>query len=85
MSVGLKDYLKASYILTEAPASKKKLQKQVKNIEKAESNFRLNMYEIAQSLSSGDNKNTANKIIKSYQQNVTKFMRELMILTKRIK
>ena len=85
MSVGLKEYLQASDILTEAPASKKKLQKQVKNIEKAESNFRLNMYEIAQSLSSGDNKNTANKIIKSYQQNVTKFMRELMILTKRIK
>jgi|TARA_B100001964_G_scaffold151668_1_gene166901 hypothetical protein len=85
MSVGLKEYLQASDILTEAPASKKKLQKQVKNIEKAESNFRLNMYEIAQSLSSGDNKNTANKIIKSYQQNVTKFMREFMALTKRIK
>ena len=85
MSVGLKDYLKASDILTEAPVSKKKLQKQVKNIQKAESNFRLNMYEIAQSLSSGDNKNTANKIIKSYQQNVTKFMREFMALTKRIK
>ena len=85
MSVGLKDYLVASDILTEAPASKKKLRKQIKNIEKAESNFRLNMYEIAQSLSSGDNKNTANKIIKSYQQNVTKFMREFMALTKRIK
>ena len=85
MSVGLKEYLQASDILTEAPASKKKLQKQVKNIEKAESNFRLNMYEIAQSLSSGDNKNTANKIIKSYQQNITKFMREFMALTKRIK
>ena len=85
MSVGLKEYLQASDILTEAPASKKKLQKQVKNIEKVESNFRLNMYEIAQSLSSGDNKNTANKIIKSYQQNVTKFMREFMALTKRIK
>ena len=84
MSVGLKEYLKASDILTEAPVSKKKLQKQVKNIQKAESNFRLNMYEIAQSLS-GDNKNTANKIIKSYQQNVTKFMREFMALTKRIK
>ena len=85
MSVGLKEYLQASDILTEAPASKKKLQKQVKNIEKAESNFRLNMCEIAQSLSSGDNKNTANKIIKSYQQNITKFMREFMALTKRIK
>ena len=85
MSVGLKEYLKASDILTEAPVSKKKLQKQVKNIQKAESNFRLNMYEIAQSLSSGDNKTTASKIIKSYQQNVTKFMREFMALTKRIK
>ena len=85
MSVGLKDYLVASDILTEAPVKLKKLQKQVKNIQKAESNFRLNMYEIAQSLSSGDNKNTANKIIKSYQQNITKFMREFMALTKRIK
>ena len=85
MSVGLKDYLVASDILTEAPVSKKKLQKQVKNIQKAESNFRLYMYEIAQSLSSGDNKNAANKIIKSYQQNITKFMREFMALTKRIK
>ena len=85
MSVGLKEYLKASDILTEAPVSKKKLQKQVKNIQKAESNFRLNMYEIAQSLSSGDNKTTASKIIKSYQQNITKFMREFMALTKRIK
>ena len=85
MSVGLKEYLQASDILTEAPVSKKKLQKQVKNIQKAESNFRLNMYEIAQSLSSGDNKNTASKIIRSYQQNITKFMREFMALTKRIK
>jgi len=34
MSVGLKEYLQASDILTEAPASKKKLQKQVKNIER---------------------------------------------------
>ena len=85
MSVGLKDYLKASYILTEAPASKKKLQKQVKNIEKAESNLRHKMYEVAQDLSSGGEKNTANKIIRSYQQNITKFMREFMALTKRIK
>ena len=85
MSVGLKEYLQASDILTEAPASKKKLQKQVKNIEKAESNFRLNMYEIAQSLSSGDNKNTANKIIKSYQQNVTKFMRDAVSFAKKVK
>jgi hypothetical protein len=85
MSVGLKDYLVASDILTEAPVRLKKLQKQVKNIEKAESNLRHKMYEVAQDLSSGGEKNTANKIIRSYQQNITKFMREFMALTKRIK
>jgi hypothetical protein len=85
MSVGLKEYLEASEILTEAPVSNKKLKKQVKNIQKAESNFRLNMYEIAQGLSGGGEKSTANKIIRSYQQNITKFMREFMALTKRIK
>ena len=85
MSVGLKDYLVASDILTEAPVKLKKLQKQVKNLEKAESNLRHKMYEIAQDLSSGDEKPTANKIIRSYQQNITKFMREFMALTKRIK
>jgi hypothetical protein len=85
MSVGLKEYLVASDILTEAPVRLKKLQKQVKNIEKAESNLRHKMYEVAQDLSSGGEKNTANKIIRSYQQNITKFMREFMALTKRIK
>ena len=85
MSVGLKDYLVASDILTEAPVKLKKLQRQVKNIEKSESNFRHKMYEIAQNLSSGGEKPTANKIIRSYQQNITKFMREFMALTKRIK
>ena len=85
MSVGLKDYLIASDILTEAPVKLKKLQKQVKNLEKAESNLRHKMYEIAQDLSSGGEKSTANKIIRSYQQNITKFMREFMGLSKRIK
>ena len=85
MSVGLKDYLIESDILTEAPVKLKKLQKQIKNIEKKEINFRHKMYEIAQDLSSGGEKPTANKIIKSYQQNITKFMREFMALTKRIK
>ena len=85
MSVGLKDYLVASDILTEAPVKLKKLQKQVKNLEKAESNLRHKMYETAQDLSSGGEKSTANKIIRSYQQNITKFMREFMALTKRIK
>ena len=85
MSVGLKEYLEASEILTEAPVSSKKVKKQVSNIRTAESNFRANMYDLAQTLSSGGEKNTANKIIRSYQQNITKFMREFMALTKRIK
>jgi hypothetical protein len=80
MSVGLKDFLEASELLTEAPVNPKKTKKQVKNIQKAESRLRLNMYELAQDLSGGGEKPTANKIIRSYQQNVTKFMRELIIL-----
>jgi len=85
MSVGLKDFLEASELLTEAPVNPKKTKRQVKNIQKAESRLRLNMYELAQDLSGGGEKPIANKIIKSYQQHITKFMRELMTLTKRIK
>ena len=85
MSVGLKDFLEASELLIEAPVSDKKLQKQIKTLRKAESRLRHTMYELAQDLSSGGEKPTANKIIRSYQQNITKFMREFIALTKRIK
>ena len=83
MSVSLKEFLEASDpdILTEATNYKKL----VKNIEQAESRFRLTMWDLVQALSKEFDSTQANKISRSYKQNVTKFMREFMALTKRIK
>ena len=61
----------------------KKVQKQ---IEGAESRLRLHMYELADIMSADfPNQKLADNLIKSYQKNVTVFMRDVISLVKRMK
>jgi len=61
----------------------KKIQKQ---IETAESRMRLHMYELADRMQAHTvNITLSDKVIKSYQKNVTKFMRDMISLVKRMK
>ena len=61
----------------------KKVQKQ---IEGAESRLRLHMYELADRMSADiPNSKLGDNLIKSYQKNVTKFMREMLSFVKKMK
>jgi len=61
----------------------KKIQKQ---IETAESRMRLHMYELADRMSADiPNGKLADQLIKSYQKNVTKFMRDMLSFVKKMK
>ena len=63
-----------------------KAKKIKKRIQKSESRLRLNMYELADRMSADiPNKKLADQLIKSYQKNVTTFMRDMMSLVKRMK
>ena len=64
-------------------AKAKRIKRQVQG---AESRMRLHMYELADRMSADvSNRKLADQLIKSYQKNVTKFMREMMALVKRMK
>ena len=57
-----------------------------REVQGAESRMRLHMYELADRMSADiPNRKLADQLIKSYQKNVTKFMREMMALVKRMK
>tara|TARA_B100001245_G_C22669563_1_gene327770 strand:+ start:97 stop:453 length:357 start_codon:yes stop_codon:yes gene_type:complete len=61
----------------------KKIQKQ---IETAESRMRLHMYELADRMQAHTvNITLSNKVIKSYQKNVTTFMRDMISFVKKMK
>ena len=61
----------------------KKVQKQ---IEGAESRLRLHMYELADIMSADfPNRKLADNLIKSYQKNVTSFMRDVINFVKKMK
>ena len=61
----------------------KKIKRQITG---AESRMRLHMYELADRMSADiPNRKLADKLISSYQKNVTKFMREMISLVKRMK
>ena len=63
-----------------------KAKKIKKRVQKNESRLRLNMYELADRMSADiPNKKLADQLIKSYQKNVTTFMRDMMSLVKRMK
>jgi len=63
-----------------------KAKKIKKRIQKNESRLRLNMYELADRMSADiPNRKLADQLIKSYQKNVTTFMREMISLVKRMK
>jgi|TARA_Y100000310_G_scaffold101593_1_gene99710 hypothetical protein len=64
-------------------AKAKKIKRQIQG---AESRMRLHMYELADRMSADiPNSKLADQLIKSYQKNVTKFMREMISLVKRMK
>jgi len=63
-----------------------KAKKIKKRVQKSESRLRLNMYELADRMSADiPNRKLADDLIKSYQKNVTTFMRDMMSLVKRMK
>ena len=63
-----------------------KAKKIKKRIQKNESRLRLNKYELADRMSADiPNRKLADQLIKSYQKNVTTFMREMISLVKRMK
>ena len=63
-----------------------KAKKIKKRVQKSESRLRLNMYELADRMSADiPNRKLADDLIKSYQKNVTKFMREMISLVKKVK
>ncbi len=64
-------------------AKAKKIRRQVQG---AESRMRLHMYKLADRMRADiPNGKLADQLTKSYQKNVTKFMREMMSLVKRMK
>ncbi len=61
----------------------KKIRRQIQG---DESRMRLHMYELAQRMDADlPNQKLSDKLIKSYQKNVTKFMREMISLVKKVK
>tara|TARA_B100001013_G_C24370651_1_gene348038 strand:- start:126 stop:368 length:243 start_codon:yes stop_codon:yes gene_type:complete len=63
-----------------------KAKKIKKRVQKSESRLRLNMYELADRMSADiPNRKLSDDLIKSYQKNVTTFMRDMMSLVKRMK
>ena len=63
-----------------------KAKKIKKRIQRNESRLRLNMYELADRMSADiPNRKLADQLTKSYQKNVTTFMRDVISLVKRMK
>ena len=57
-----------------------------REVQGAESRMRLHMYELADRMSADiPNRKLADDLIKSYQKNVTTFMREMISLVKKVK
>ena len=63
-----------------------KAKKIVQNLQKDESGFRLNMWEMVEQMSKDEvNKKLGNKLKDSYKKNVTKFMIEMIKLVRKMK
>ena len=78
--------LKELLLFTEDIKDIAKSKKIKKSIQNCESRLRLNMYELADRMSADvPNRKLADQLIKSYQKNVTTFMRDMMSLVKRMK
>ena len=57
-----------------------------REVQGAESRMRLHMYELADRMSADiPNGKLADQLIKSYQKNVTKFMRDMLSFVKKMK
>ena len=70
--------------LKEGPDDKRKAKSQVGKIVKLEQNFRKTMLNLEQAISKSD-KASAKQLKVSYRKNVTQFMRDAVLLTKRMK
>ena len=70
--------------LKEGPEDKRKAKSQIGKIVKLEQNFRKTMLNLEQAISKSD-KASAKQLKVSYRKNVTQFMRDAVLLTKRMK
>ena len=72
--------------LSESVADKAKASKVVRKLQKAESQFRKAMYELDKVLNKDKvNKKLSTELKKEYRSNVTKFMRTMLGLKKKVK
>jgi|TARA_B100000959_G_C14698686_1_gene507880 hypothetical protein len=73
-------------LLNEDGKDIRKVKKHLKVAQNGESRLRLAMYELVQTISKDKaNIKLANQLIKSYQKNVTKFMRDMIATVKKVK
>jgi len=72
--------------LSESVADKAKASKVVRKLQKAEAQFRKAMYELDKVLNKDKvNKKLSTELKKEYRSNVTKFMRTMLGLKKKVK
>lgn len=74
--------------VTEGPDEKNKAKKEIQRVMKAEAKLRERMYKLEQIFLDDprpENQKLAKAIKKSYKDNVTKFMREVIGFTKKVK
>jgi len=71
--------------LSEGVADKAKASKVVRKLQKAEAQFRKTMYELDKVNKDKVNKKLSTELKKEYRSNVTKFMRTMLGLKKKVK
>ena len=72
--------------LSESVADKAKASRVVRKLQKAEAQFRKTMYELDKVLKKDKvNKKLSTELTKEYRSNVTKFMRTMLGLKKKVK
>ena len=84
--VSLSEYLEASDILTEGAKDKTRATKIMQDLAKIEGRFRNKMYKLDDVLNKDiENKNLSKSLRRSYKNNVTAFMRDVVSTIKKVK
>jgi len=84
--VSLSEYLEASDILTEDAKDKTRATKIMQELAKIEGRFRNKMYKLDDVLNRDiENKNLSKSLRRSYKNNVTAFMRDVVSTIKKVK
>lgn len=84
--VSLSDYLEASDILTEGAKDKTRATKIMQELAKIEGRFRNKLYKLDDVLNRDiENKNLSKLLHRSYKNNVTAFMRDVVSTIKKVK